>query len=64
MMSAEQVAVATCPHSFAVGICKNGFSEPLLQNAGIIHCVFFNKYHDTCWKGARFLWRNRKNPCT
>ncbi len=40
IMSAEQVAVATCPHSKAVGICKNGFSETFLLNAGIIHCVF------------------------
>jgi len=63
-MSAEQVATATCPHSLAVGICKNGFSEPILQNAGIIHCVFSNECHDTRWKGARFLRRNRKKPCT
>lgn len=35
-MSAEQVATATCPHSFAVGICKNGFSDPILQNISVL----------------------------
>jgi len=43
VMSAEQVATATCPHSLAVGICKNGFSEPILQNAGITLYLFLIK---------------------
>jgi len=40
-MSAEQVAAATYPHSYAVGTCKNGCFKPFLQVCSHYNTVSF-----------------------